>query len=1226
MPKSNYPDKLDTSVEIPVIRDNITEIGSDVFNSLRSAIFNIEKALGINPQGAVGNTVASRLSNALDDNGNILKEALDRSNVLSGPITDADVSKAAAIDESKLRLNYPTQLLQDEISVLDNKIELFIATLEELNAILSAHVHPDAVNRHYAQAITAVAADVEESSNATMALEDGSLQEVLEEIYNAHINYTGEGIELENNSHQALQLFYNNDDTSDLIPSSSVQGAIDDLAALEGQSVRNSNLNFNSNGIVRTGSIYDEFEDEDVGTILVEANLITYDAPGDSSKHIISFSEGPTPLAEPKPFDVLTILDSPDEDDNKEYVISKVELTVDGDMNNVEVFGGPSYEITVGTTAKITRSIYSTYNENGLNCAVRPRYLKSNTPDIQVAHPNAATIISSGIKPENLLDGSVDTIALEIDGGDSVEIPLYNSNYENQTIDTIVHAINEYVVENKLNILAYKLRSLRCFELAISHILPNFREDSKNRTIKLVEASSNDASEILGMSYLLDREVEGSAGNAYHINGRLYEDFGQIKEYSSSSVSISSGTTDIDSITAEFIIDGIRAGDLCVIEGSSDSDDDGTYRIHSLDNDILTLDSAGSALSGELSEDSSVFIVRCTAPIGEMEFEEIDGLIMIDVFVDEEKNIHFQRKAEMTGTLQSGTFYAVVSDTSAGFIVDGDDYTLHVDSSGMAYLEQNPSGSVGAEVFVGGTGRYKVFSNDGMAYVVLDVYTTDLPTGSTSCNLVGYNRVNRSVLHLCRGIYSSKLGFILGDLTPGSGGAIPRLIDKRTTGTTDDTIISEPFLERYIQGPRNELRGSGIIRAASIDSAVDNADGTCTITVNPGVLVVNGVRFEYLGVQELLYRYGEDETDLNNFYIALDGFGCLTIENEVDTDTTGIAPTFVSPFSNQVVAHLGYVEPDGIGSTLTPTDLRLFVDHLDYKIIADITVANDQRFGHFTDIKTAVAYAKMFSKMFPDIGTPSIFIKEGTYYITESIKIDFDLSISGAGPNTVLTRGGDLLVGWPVDDRYSAGSRSPVFYIGAGDPTSPSSGDCSEHIINGITFENFTYKQSEDFTHSGSFITIRQAIDDGGTGLENASPEAIFRFSNINFKGIDLSPGNRDPSAWASVWYPSEAELVSAEPFEWAIHAGFNFLITNGNLIIDKCFFNYFGVGDGALAFQHSPIASKFYYKNIIVTNNIATNISEESPSSYGIVSEHCLALSEWESFSEANNVTEEVS
>ena len=110
MAKSNYPNKLDTSVEIPVIRDNITEIGSDVLNSLRSALFNIEKTLGINPQGATGNTVASRLNNALDDNGNITKDALDRVGLLSGPISNADVSKVAAISEGILMQQIDTML------------------------------------------------------------------------------------------------------------------------------------------------------------------------------------------------------------------------------------------------------------------------------------------------------------------------------------------------------------------------------------------------------------------------------------------------------------------------------------------------------------------------------------------------------------------------------------------------------------------------------------------------------------------------------------------------------------------------------------------------------------------------------------------------------------------------------------------------------------------------------------------------------------------------------------------------------------------------------------------------------------------------------------------------------------------------------------------------------------------------------------------------------------
>ncbi len=45
MSKSKYPNKIDTSLELPVIRDNLTELRANVFNSYRSAIIQIEKTL-----------------------------------------------------------------------------------------------------------------------------------------------------------------------------------------------------------------------------------------------------------------------------------------------------------------------------------------------------------------------------------------------------------------------------------------------------------------------------------------------------------------------------------------------------------------------------------------------------------------------------------------------------------------------------------------------------------------------------------------------------------------------------------------------------------------------------------------------------------------------------------------------------------------------------------------------------------------------------------------------------------------------------------------------------------------------------------------------------------------------------------------------------------------------------------------------------------------------------
>ena len=55
----------------------------------------------------------------------------------------------AQLDVKPLSVN--AKELQDEISIVTSKIDSFIAMLEELSALLSAHIHPDAINRHFAK-------------------------------------------------------------------------------------------------------------------------------------------------------------------------------------------------------------------------------------------------------------------------------------------------------------------------------------------------------------------------------------------------------------------------------------------------------------------------------------------------------------------------------------------------------------------------------------------------------------------------------------------------------------------------------------------------------------------------------------------------------------------------------------------------------------------------------------------------------------------------------------------------------------------------------------------------------------------------------------------------------------------------------------------------------------------------------------------------------------------
>ena len=216
---------------------------------------------------------------------------------------------------------------------------------------------------------------------------------------------------------------------------------------------------------------------------------------------------------------------------------------------------------------------------------------------------------------------------------------------------------------------------------------------------------------------------------------------------------------------------------------------------------------------------------------------------MFDVFVSEDSDIHYSKRMVIGGNFKDSNFYAAVTDVSRGFIKEGESATLQVSTSRYATLT-DPTTSTGEPVFVGASGTYKIYSNDRMSFVTLEVLTTGNPVSNLSVTLNGRQEPPREVLHVCRGSYSTDLGLVLGS----SGLGVPELIDKRTTGTTDDTIISETLLERYIQGPRNDIRGCGVIRNGLVSNVNNSANnGSCLITICLMHLCVN----LYANCQEL---------------------------------------------------------------------------------------------------------------------------------------------------------------------------------------------------------------------------------------------------------------------------------------------------------------------------------------------------------------------------------------
>jgi hypothetical protein len=142
---SQFPNQLDTDTDLPRVDNNITDIGAEAINATRSAIFAIEGNIGTNAQGAAL-SIADRLNTSLDPLGRILPSALVGLGLVYLPITDAEVSPTAGIQESKLNLIYPTPVLYNLYQNLRNSIDVLNGFLSLVGVKLEPHIDGTAYN------------------------------------------------------------------------------------------------------------------------------------------------------------------------------------------------------------------------------------------------------------------------------------------------------------------------------------------------------------------------------------------------------------------------------------------------------------------------------------------------------------------------------------------------------------------------------------------------------------------------------------------------------------------------------------------------------------------------------------------------------------------------------------------------------------------------------------------------------------------------------------------------------------------------------------------------------------------------------------------------------------------------------------------------------------------------------------------------------------------------
>ena len=1183
--KTKYPNQIDTPSELPIVRDNITEISSDIINSLRSAIIQIEKTLGINPQGATGQTVSSRISQSFDSSGNLLPEALDRANIVSGPIFDDHVSEVASIKESKLRLNFPTNVLQAEISsvaLLINEIQLQI---EQLSATLSAHVSSSAINRHLAKAIAVESITQTTSEDGAKTLSAGTLQDLLESIVSKHFNYTGDNISSDNNSHSANQIFFDNSNVSEIIDSQSVQGAIEEIADVSTTAIKSNLLYLTKNGISRFGKVYDAFSESSLDEVIISDTKISFSSSNGSTSSIL-FDLVPTFDKAISRFDILSISGSTNDADNRDFYISDI-VTDGGDGLTELIVYGKLYGSSVGiASGAVSKNNFRNLNPNGLNSSYRLRDNFSNTPDVIVANPNSANITSFGVRPD-LLSATNSSFKIKIDDYDFINISCFNADLTTkQSVESIVDKINESFAENRLSAFAFKIRTTNSSEFSISHVIPNFSGDIKNRTITVSAADTNDGSSILGLSHVIDEKIQGSFGNATFINGSMFKSFQRAIIFSKSEVSLGSGSPKINSSDGTFLNNDIRPGDLVVVTGSSSAEDDGLFSVLSVSETQIALDAPSSfVFSGSLSTISSVLVVRSSAPISELNFEEIDdasGLMLVDIFANQDSDIFYSKRLEISNTLYSTGFFATIVDVSKNFILSGDEYTLKITSLGIAYLEDS-DGNTGEQIYVANSlssyennNTYKIRSPDGGSFVTIRVVATANPTSNLQCSIYGNYEVAQDNLWLSRCLFSNAVGRIFGTL--GSGG-IPSIIDKRNFGSIDIEQICPAFVERYIEGPRNDIRSSGIIsgcEASILSSGTDSGGSYLLIDISAGTYMASGSRREFAGIT------GFKTYNIIYAYLCLNEYSSVEIAHSI---SGGPISQYVSPFLQRGVAHIGYLT-----STSSLRDLRFFVNDLDKKVASNIIVAKSTSLGHFTDIQSAINYCSLFydvnygKDVASPIYSPSIFIREGEYIVNAPIIINEDITISGAGRSTVIKRGPSItscsrlftLNGSVVPDPLTA-----IFIIGDG-PSTGKAADFYTYFDHGVTIKDMSYYSSTLSTNSSTCFCLLQGNDSDSFAsfvfkniFATGAPE---RTSDNTIKEYFIFAGRINTTSGAETPTNNSLIFITSNHMRriGAYHSGYN----SENITVE--FSNQVG----------TPIPSTLTVKDIICTSNICTEIA----------------------------------
>lgn len=1003
MTDSQYPNALDDDRQLIRVDDNIVEIGGDAINGLRSAVFNIEQTLGVNPQGTAAD-MAARLNQSLNPDGTIKASALSTIGLVTLPITNSMVANNAGILESKLDLNYSTKNLRELIGALRVEHDALVLTVQGDITNLSRHVaHPSTFGRHRTS-------DIDGYIGKYV---DYNLQGIVDDLDTRIMDHLSDPID----AHDASAISF--DDTDTFINADEVQTAIEKLDALGVTTLTMHQDEQHSNGILSAQKTYEPNTFH--GNVVVSSAALNAISSGATN---VSYTSTPSTLSQVIRGDRIDItIDS--------NVYTRYVESIDSTFGVVNFFralpvGG------ISPAAVIYRTTEEAFAPSTLQLAVRHDSISGNLGGsvLQLIHPSAPHILSNGLDVR-AITASDKNIKIAWETGVTGDIDVYqalqtypaaNSTPSVWTPENLAIALNEEFKKdgNNYPLVAFVYKG----EVGIAF-------DEPDGYVEFRAPSSNSAWAAFGLSGTeIDYVV---TPRRFYLDGYSFSEIRKVVD----ATAITDNSTVIKNISADLTALGIGQTGIVRVKNHVDA---GTYVFNASTSNSLTISSHIGNFIADTNVNIEIYADSFAVPIDtgihtlfelfmdgyNHEYGELRGAArveyvagggstsnpetwfdIIDVsrnFAVGTKRINFQDVAG-DKVVKLGT-PVIVPPTSTDVTNPGEAYTLPT---------TNPVGH-----------RFRLYDYNNVDYVDIEIAdgAFSLIATDQAVDLTIYKRASEEKY--------VQIGQVLHDTD-----RFKYLTDRRLTGTVGRKDVRSDYTRDYVSYPRSLIRGNGVVYGCEVSGSV---------VVDGGQVLVDG---NIYSIDRTEFSIPTDGTS-STYNVFVDSEGVLRFLK----DNQDAAAGFATPSVGEIVASsdktiLAQVTINASGTVTEIVDLRRFVNNIDNKI--ELLVENNTiSHGSFASLRAAVNYINVqgeqpVSHIIKIRGTYEHDLSEGEVILPNRTMVLGEGGFGDVGGSCIVLSGtnstsflipGDSCTLKDLNVTYASGSYTSNIIGGASNPVS----------------------------------------------------------------------------------------------------------------------------------------------------------------------------------------------